>query len=350
MNFYNNELYRKDLATAINQTIGFEDLKEKSVIITGATGLIGSFLVEALMYSNEMFSNNINVYAVGRSKERLMNRFNSFACNKYFHPIEQDINKPLTFDFSANYIIHAASNAHPFAFSTDPVGTILSNIVGTYQLLEYAYKVNTERFLFISSGEVYGENQEDKLSEEFSGYVNPISPRSCYPTSKRAAENLCVSFAKQYGLYTTIARLCHTYGPNVTPTDNRASVQFINQALKGETIVLKSQGIQKRSYCYIADSASGILSVLLKGHNSTAYNVANTSSIVTVAELAKEIARQANTNIVFQLRENTLQPQETPITHAILDAKKLEDLGWKGQYGISQGINHTLSILKNILL
>lgn len=347
MNFYNNELYRKDLATAINQTIGFEDLKEKSVIITGATGLIGSFLVETLMYSNEIFGNNINVYAVGRSKERLMNRFNSFASNKYFHPIEQDINKPLTFDFSANYIIHAASNAHPFAFNTDPVGTILSNIVGTYQLLEYAYKVNTERFLFISSGEVYGENQEDKLSEEFSGYVNPISPRSCYPTSKRAAENLCVSFSKQYGLFTIIARLCHTYGPNVTSSDNRASVQFINKALKGETIILKSKGTQKRSYCYIADSVSGILTALLKGISSEAYNIANPLSIVTIAELAHEIAKQANTTIDFQLNNNENHEQNTPITHAVLASKKLESLGWKGSYGITSGIKHTLSILSN---
>ena len=347
MNFYNNELYRNDLATAINQTISFENLKGKSIIITGATGLIGSFLVETIMYANEVFNDNINIYAVGRNKEKLMNRFSSFANNKYFHPIEQDINKPLIFDFSANYIIHAASNAHPLAFDTDPVGTILSNIVGTYQLLEYAYKKNVERFLFISSGEVYGENQEDKLSEEFSGYVNPISPRSCYPTSKRAAENLCASFAKQYGLYTIIARLCHTYGPNVTSTDNRASVQFINQALKGETIILKSRGTQKRSYCYIADSTSGILSVLLKGHNSTAYNIANSSSVVTVAELAKEIARQANTDVAFQLRENIPQSQETPITHAVLDAKKLESLGWKGKYGIILGINHTLRILSN---
>ena len=344
IDFYKNTIYRADLAQTIDQTIGFSSLRNKSVLITGATGLIGSFLADTLMYANETLDAHIHVYAVGRNMQRLLNRFSSFKDTTWFHPIEQDVNEPLAFDFKVDYVIHAASNAYPAAFETNPVETILSNISGTRRLLEYAHTIRATCFLFISSGEVYGENQEDALSEDFSGYVNPMSVRSCYPTAKRTAENLCVAYTHQYGLHTVVARLCHTYGPNVTSFDNRASVQFINQALKGENIVLKSRGTQRRSYCYVADSAAGILSILLKGEKARAYNVANPSSIVTVAGLAEEIARQAHVKVVYQNLEK--KDFETLITHAVLDAQKLESLGWSGRYCLPEGIEHTLKILK----
>lgn len=344
IDFHNNTIYRADLAQTIAQTVDFSSLRNKSILITGATGLIGSFLTDTLMYANETLDAHIHVYAIGRNMQRLLNRFPSFKDNTWFHPIEQDVNKPLAFNFKADYVIHAASNAYPAAFEIDPVGTIQSNILGTYQLLEYANAIRATSFLFVSSGEVYGENQEDVLTEDFSGYVNPMSVRSCYPTAKRAAENLCVAYAHQYKLHAVVARLCHTYGPNVTSSDNRASVQFINQALKGENIVLKSRGTQRRSYCYIADSAAGILSILLKGEKAKAYNVANPLSIITVAGLAEEIARQAHVRVIYQITEK--KDFETPITHAVLDTQKLERLGWSGKYYLSEGIEHTLKILK----
>lgn len=345
IDFYKNKVYKADLQQTIEHTIGLSNLQNKSVLITGATGLIGSFLVDTLMYANELLDWHIHVYAVGRSKQRLLNRFPSFEDNAWFHPIEQDVNMPLNFNFKVDYLIHAAGNAYPSAFETDPVGTILNNILGTYQLLEYAHTVQATCFLFLSSGEVYGENQESTLQEKFSGYVNPMSPRACYPTSKRSAENLCVAYSRQYGLHTVVARLCHTYGPNVTSIDNRASAQFINQALKGENIVLTSRGTQRRSYCYVADSAAGILSVLLKGENAAAYNVANPSSVTTIAGLANEIASQAHVEVIYKIVEKT--DLQTPITHAVLDTKKLESLGWSGRYCLPEGIEHTLKILGN---
>ena len=341
--FYKNDTYRTDLEQAICHSVGFSKLRDKSVLITGATGLIGSFLADTLMYANEVYGSNIHVYALGRNLERLQNRFHCFKGNAWFHFVEQDVNAPFNFDFKVDYLIHAASNAYPAAFNTDPVGTVLSNVVGTQRLLDYAYKVQTMRFLFVSSGEVYGESQEEILKEDFSGYVNPMSVRSCYPTSKRAAENLCVAYARQYGLYTVVARLCHTYGPNTTSTDNRANVQFISQAIRNENIVLKSQGLQRRSYCYVADCVSGILSVLLNGEN-TAYNIANPLSVTTVVGLAEEIARQSHVKVVYQIEEKT--DMQTPITHAILSTSKLENLGWSGIYNLSEGIEHTLNIIK----
>ena len=168
--------------------------------------------------------------------------------------VEHDVNIIPKFDFPVDFIIHAASNAYPAAFNADPVGTIMSNILGTKNMLDYALNHSAKRFLFLSSGEVYGQGDlsVDAFDEKYSGYVDPTSPRSCYPNSKRCAETLCVSYTKQYGLDTVIARPSHTYGANFTELDNRANVQFVNRAIKGDDIVLLSAGNQLRSYTYIA--------------------------------------------------------------------------------------------------
>lgn len=345
MRYDNSSVYLKDLRAVFHDTVNVEKLRGKCVLVTGATGTIGSFIVDALLLFNKEKRLDIRVLAAGRSILRLRERFGDkegLVC------LEYDLMQPICFDESVDYIIHAAGNAFPAAFNTDPVGTIMGNLQGTYALLEYGRNHGMTRFVYVSSGEVYGQGDLslDAFEETYSGYVDNMLPRSCYPGSKRMAENLCVSYASQYDTDAVIVRPCHTYGPGITAKDNRAHVQFIRNALKNEDIILKSAGSQMRSYCYAGDCASAILSVLLNGDNKTAYNIANRNARITIAGLAKTIAACAGREVVFEMPNLDDIRDATPIAKQVLDSKRLESLGWQGRYDVEIGIKHTLEIIR----
>lgn len=345
MDLYNSKTYEEDLKRAVVSSVGIERMKEKSVLITGATGTIGSFLVDMLLQYNKDGA-NICIYASGRKLDRLEKRFGK-AKTDQLHFVVYNTLDPIGFDFPVDYIIHAGGNAHPAAFNSDPVGTIVGNINGTYNLLNYAREHGTSKFCFISSGEVYGQGDIslEAFDENYCGYLDQTSPRSCYPTSKRTAETLCASFYAQYGLHTVMVRPCHTYGPGITDTDSRANVQFFRNVLNGEDIVLKSAGSQMRSYCYIADCASVIITCLLNGEPGQAYNSANPNARITIAGLAQTIAKCAGRQVVFADPSAVDIANRTPIAKQVLSSEKVESLGWHGTYDIEEGINHTLMIL-----
>lgn len=348
MNLYSCKTYTDDLDTTVKSVVGIENLKQRSVLITGATGTIGSFLVDMLLHYNMTENAGITVYASGRKTERLEERFGK-AKHEHLHFVEYDITRPVCFDFEPDYILHAAGNAYPAAFANDPVGTIMGNIGGTYALLEFARAHRTKRFLYVSSGEVYGSGDLslEEFKESYGGYVDPTSPRSCYPNSKRAAETLCASYSKQFGLQTVIVRPCHTYGPIMTANDNRANVQFFHNVLQDEDIVLKSAGAQMRSYCYVADCASAVLTVLLNGKTGEAYNSANPTARTTIAGFAKAVAAAAGKKVIFADPTEVELAQRTPIAKQVLGSEKLEALGWRGKYSVEDGVKHMLEILRN---
>lgn len=346
--YYYNKLYREDLINSVSNITHIEQLNGSNILITGASGMIGSFLVDALLYCNELLSCNINIYAMGRNKISLEKRFKSYSNNPFFHILEHDVTLPISYNVMFDYIIHAASNAYPQAFSTDPIGTIMANVWGVYNLLEYSKQKGIDRFLFISSGEVYGQgsNEIDGFDEVYSGYIDNLSVRSCYPNSKRTAETLCVSYMQQYNIDTIIARPCHTYGPTATLNDNRASSQFINDVINDNDIIMKTQGMQLRSYCYISDCVSGILTILINGKSGNAYNIANKESNITIRQLAETIASIAGKKVIYDLTNEADKLGYNPVTKSVLKADKLENLGWSAKYDIRRGINRTIEILK----
>lgn len=338
-----DKTYILDLDMAIEHTINIEKLKNCSLLITGATGLIGSFIADILLRYNCITNANINIYLGGRNVTQMRERFPGAQYLKY------DLNHAVSFSEIFDYVIHAAGNAHPSAFLNDPVGTIMGNVESTKRLLDYLKYNNGKRFLYLSSGEVYGQGdlKLDEFEEGYSGYTDSLNPRYCYPISKKATECLCSSYTKQYGLDTVIVRPCHTYGPNITQSDSRASAQFFRNVINGENVVLKSTGKQLRSYNYVADCASAILTVLINGDVGEAYNIASPNSRVTIAELAEIIATEGNCKVKFKPYVKKELSEQSPILKQVLSSKKIEQLGWTSAFNIEIGVKHTINILRN---
>lgn len=349
MSFYQSKSFLEDLSAAAASVVGLESLYGKSVLIAGASGLIGSFITDILMECNRSRNAGITVYALDRNQAQIAQRFDPIKTDRLIY-IEGDVNQTPSFDYPVDYMIHAASNAFPAAFNSDPVGTVMSNIQGTKNLLDYGVAHGTKRLLYISSGEVYGQGDLtlEAFEESYSGYVDPTSVRSCYPNGKRAAETLCVAYTKQFGLETVIVRPSHTYGPCATRADNRANVQFVNKGLAGEDIVLNSAGSQLRSYTYITDSASAILSVLASGESANAYNIANSNAKTTIAGYAQTVAKLTGTKVIFADPDAVAKAEQTPIEKQVLSSKKLEGLGWVGRYTVEEGIARTLQIMREL--
>lgn len=343
MDIHDSKLYLSDLDTAISATIELNRLNGRSVLITGATGTIGSFVVDMLIRYNQTHHANIWLYIAGRNVQKLEQLYGGHVGCEI---VPYEMKETVKLDFASDFIIHIAGNAHPAAFNQDPVGTVRDSINSTYQLLEYGHRHGGKRLLYVSSGEVYGESSLDELEEDYAGYMDTLSPRSCYPIAKRASENLCASYTKQYGLETVIVRPCHTYGPYISQSDNRAHAQFIQNALCGKDIVLKSAGAQMRSYSYVADSAAGLLTSLIRGKAGEAYNLANPNARCTIAQLAEVISRKVGRNVIFAEPDAVDMANRSPIQRQVLSSKKLEALGWKGSFSVDKGIEHTLQIMQ----
>lgn len=344
MNVLESKTYVSDLDVSIEHTVGIDALKGKTVLITGATGTIGSFVADMLLRFNQTAAAGVQVIAAGRNVRKLESRFGDYGS---FRAFQYDLNSDVSFNVGADYIIHAAGNAHPAAFNGDPVGTVLGSVNSTYRLLEYGRLHGTKRLLYVSSGEVYGQGDLglETFKESYSGYLDVQSPRSCYPMAKRAAENLCACYSKQYGFETVVVRPCHTYGPCITPSDNRANVQFIRNVLNGDDIVMKSAGAQMRSYNYVADCASAMLTAMIKGNSGEAYNIASPKARCTIAQLAEIIADKAGRQVVFAVPNAADLANRTPIERQVLSSEKITALGWAGAFSVEKGIGHTLRIL-----
>lgn len=327
--------YQQDLAKAAKL---LPSSLTGNILITGATGLIGGCLTDMLMQHSEC-----HVYALGRNRQRAEQRFHAYWNNPRFHFLEQDICTPLSCDIDFQYIIHAASNASPSFFQQKPVEVMRANLEGLSHLVDYGILHHMQRMVYVSSGEIYGEGDGSVFTEESSGYIDILSPRACYPSSKRAAETLCAAYNQEYQTQITIARPCHTYGPYFTESDNRVYAQFIRNVLRNEDIVMKSEGKQYRSWIYVVDCATAILSILLKGESGVAYNVANAESNITIRELAEKTAAMAGKKVVMELSDNG---NTTPITKAVFSTKKLEALGWQPLFGIDEGLRHTIETMR----
>ena len=331
--------YVEDVNRVVSLAFPWEKLRGKTILITGGTGLIGSFLIDVLAAAKL----DCKVLLFGRSESKARQRFAEYWDEGWLGFVKWDAidtRSLMVNGMEIDYVVHLASNTHPVAYATDPIGTITTNVIALNNLLALASEKRVTRFLFASSNEIYGENRGDVelFDEKYCGYIDCNTLRAGYPESKRCGEALCQAYVRQRGLDCVIARLTRTYGPTALPTDTKAISQFFSNALKEEDIVLKSDGKQYYSYQYVADSVSGLMTILLEGEAGAAYNIADESGDITLRDLAALIAKQAGRKVVFDIPNGVESAGFSRATKARLDGRKLRALGWTPYYDIDQGV------------
>lgn len=341
MKLLESVLYKDDLLKAISNT-NLDKLNGKSIFITGGLGLIGSSIVDVLV----MYGKVDKIYVGARSKKEFQARFGGFYSVEY---VKYDALKNLDLDIHPDYIVLGAGLASPELYTTKPVETILSNFDGVHALLEYSKNNKVQRILYISSSEVYGNKKtEDSFREDAYGEVDINNIRSSYAIAKRASEMLCRAYSSEFGIDFVIVRPGHIYGPSARNTDKRISSDFAYKAATGQKLIMKSSGLQKRSYCYSVDCAIQILTALLKGEKGEAYNIGNDETI-TIRQMAKIYAEAGNVDLIIaDPTENELKAFN-PMNNSSLNNSKVKKIGYNDCFTVEEGLKHTVHILKELI-
>lgn len=343
-----NNIINEDLKQIIDENNGLNELYGKTVMVTGASGLIGSYLINTLVKLNEDYDAKIHIIPLLRDLNKLDNEI---VNKKYVTPIVQDIIQPITYDRNVDYVIHAASPASPPLMREKPVETNLANTVGTANALLFAKEHNTEKFLFISSREVYGQNISDKkyFKEDDLGIINQLIPRNSYAESKKAAENMCLGFNEEYGLDTKIIRLGQTFGPGMNINGGMVHTEFIKMLLNNEDIVLKSDGSSPRTYTYISDAITAMFKIMLES-TDIVYNAVNNENEITIKELAEMIVNlypENKSKVVFDIEEEKEGYDYVTFKFCLISSEKIrEELKWNPKYPIEEGFKRAIDFLK----
>lgn len=346
---YKNSLWISDIDKVLDVIPELDRLAGKSVMITGAAGLVCSSVVDVLFRFNDTHEKKIKILAAGRWHKEMFGRFQEMVDRDDFVFVAYDASKTNNYlDIHADYIIHGASNASPNMIVKEPVETMLSNFLGMKYLLDYAKEQVTKRILYISSSEVYGEKEgSEPYREGQYGYIDLLKARNSYSVGKRAAETLCASYADEYGIESVIVRPGHIYGPTASPYDNRVASAWAYSVSRGEDIVMKSDGAQIRSYCYCLDCASAILKVLVSGENCHAYNISNPDSIISIKDMAEILAKSANVKLRIEIPTEEERKGFNPMSNSSLESTSLLQLGWHGCFDAETGFSHTVQILRD---
>jgi UDP-glucuronate decarboxylase len=342
-----NRVVEEDLARITSADLPWHTFEGKTVLISGANGFLPAYIVETLLYLNEIHGPRTKIVGLVRSKQKAISRFNVYQGRDDLEFIVQDVCHPILTTKKVDFVIHAASQSSPKYFGKDPVGTMSANLLGTHNLLSFAKENNSEGFLFFSTGEVYGEVEMANIptKETEYGYLDPATVRSCYAESKRAAETMCIAWFHQFGVPAKIVRPFHTYGPGMSLDDGRVFSDFVADIVGNNDIVMRSDGSAKRAFCYLADATLGFLTVLLNGENGQAYNVGNENAEVTVLDLARRLAAlfpSKGLNVVTHTDVDREGYLKSGITRSCPDTSKIRALGWKPITPIEAGFRRTI--------
>ena len=335
-----SSLLREDISEILSyNSIPWNELQNSTVLVTGATGLIGSALIHTLAAARVEFGIALNIIAHGRNMDK--GEALSKECEVEF--ISSEIREPafvehiLGFIEKLDYVIHCTAITRSADIVSKPVDVVSTSVDGTRNILELARRLHCKSLVYLSSMEIYGQINSAEVSEGDLGYLDLSNPRSSYPESKRLCEAMCVAYATQYDLPVKIARLAQTFGAGTSFDDSRVFAQFARSVVAGRNIVLHTEGKSKGNYCYTADTIRGLLTILLKGKSGEAYNIANPDASMSIREMAELVAGASHNNIVDVVTippKNIRELGYAPETSYVLRADKLKALGWIPKYGL----------------
>ncbi len=343
----NESIIQQDLQYITEQNIKWETFAGKTILITGANGIIGYYLVRTIMFlNNHYLEPQCKILALCRNFNRANEKFKDLLNRSDLELIIQDVGEKIDYKYNIDYIIHAASQASPIYFGSDPVGTLNANVFGTNNILQLSYEKKSE-VLFFSSAEVYGETQAENIptKEMDFGYLDPTNVRSCYAESKRLGETMCVSWYKQYAVPVKIVRPFHTYGPGILRSDGRVFSDFIFNIVDGKNLIMKSDGTARRTFCYLSDAIRGYFTVLLNGNNGEAYNIGNSSAEASILELANILIGlfpEKNLQVIKQKDRKINEYIESQISRSCPNIEKATAIGWNPQITIADGFKRSI--------
>lgn len=348
---YNKAVVQKDLSAIVADShISFEGLREKTVLVTGAMGMIAYYFTCTLMYLNQHSDMHIKVIALVRNGDRAREGFKGFLESRYFQLMIQDVCETIDYEGRIDYIFHAAGGASPKMIKNDPLGIIRANVEGTFNILELAKKRGAIRVVYPSTREVYGKVENVSwITESMMGITDPLENRSCYPESKRMAEQIFKSYYISQGINSTLLRIAHVYGPGMDiDHDGRVMSDFISDIVNERDIVLKSDGSAERAFCYLSDAVRAIFLTMLKDTGFEVYNIANETEPMEIRNVAKilvDMKREKGLQIVYQIEDD--HSNYCSFQRVGLDTAKLEALGWKPFVTLREGLQKTVDSFIN---
>ena len=340
-----NSILSEDIDTILkSDLIDWNKLKNKRILITGATGLICSIIVKTLSRKNDIDNFNINMYLLVRDIKKAKKIFEN---KEYIHYIETNIEEFNIEELNVDYIIHGASPTKSKYFIEKPVETLNTILNGTKNILQVAKQSKIESMIYLSSMEMYGTIDDNNVTEDMLGYINPLDTRSSYSEGKRTSELYCFSYYKEYNIPVKIARIAQTFGAGISSDESRVYKMFADAVLDKKDIILKSNGSTIINYNYTTDAVIGIIYILLNGKSGEAYNLVGEKTNMTILDSAKWLAKEfGNNKIDVKIQIPEEQSGFAPNNKMILSNQKLKELGWKSQYNIKQGYERLLKYLE----
>ena len=346
VNKLNNKIIDEDIGSILSEELPWEMFRSATVLVTGASGMIPSYVVYTLLGLNAIKNLDIKVLALVRNEAKAASVFGSLLERNDLELIVHDVTQPITEDNSSpalrnnvDFIIHGASPARPQQHKAAPVDTIRANLIGTMNMLDLAVRKQAKGFVLMSSSEVYGSvSNVDTIRENAYGYLDPLNPRSCYSEGKRAAETLCATYKAQFGVRCVIPRFAHIYGPGMSLSDGRVQADFAANAVRGENIIMKSDGSAQRAYTYVIDAVSGMFYALLKGKD-IAYNIADSGSIISIRQLAEAFMAtrpEKRLSLITEVDKDAAAKYNPP-KFIGLDNSKITALGWAPKVSVAEG-------------
>lgn len=348
----NDVIFQEDIEILAEKINKLKALKNKTVLVTGATGLLGSQLIKAFLCCNRIYNENIRVLALARSRENAQAAFGGILGRDNFKMIYGDVMQPVSIEENIDYIMHGAGiTGNSKNHIVHPTVTINTAVLGTHNILELAKEKNISGMVYFSSWEIYGitDPSKDCIRENDYGYMDVMEVRRCHGESKRLCENMCLAYSSEFGVPVSIGRIPLTFGPGVRKVDNRVFAQFARSVINKTDIVLKTTGETLRNHCYIRDALYALLIIMIKGSRCESYNIVNPDtamSIIDMANMVSNLFEDSKINVRIEL-DDPKKYGYNPNLKCLLNSDKLQALGWKPEVGIEEMFRRMILSMKN---